>query len=114
MGDQIHCFEVPDMYNRCRGTLPQAAETGLLLHLSTVWSLAVIQQASVCMRTEATYIALKRPRPCSICEFRVSAARTIHYGLPLYLRVRKSHTHEHMAVESELTPTAKNVGGILI
>ena len=87
------------------------------------------------MRTEATYIALKRPKPClqrrfgqrnrkctpilvqeptflAVC-LRVSVARTIHYGLPLYLRVRKSHTHEHMAMESELTPTVRNVGGIL-
>jgi hypothetical protein len=42
----------------------QAAETGLLLHLSTVRPLAVITIQCVCMRTEATYIALKRPRPC--------------------------------------------------
>jgi hypothetical protein len=44
---------------------------------------------------------------------RVSAARTVHYGLPLYLRARKSHTHEHMAMVSELTPKAGNFDGIL-
>ena len=31
-------------------------------------------------------------------------------SLSVYLRVRKSHTHEHMAMVSELTPTAMNVG----
>jgi hypothetical protein len=36
----------------------------------------------------------------SLQYLRVSAARTINYGLPLYLRARKSHTHEHMATWS--------------
>jgi hypothetical protein len=46
-----------------------------------------------------------RAAVCFECQvlMRVSAARTAHYGLPLYLRVRKSHTHEHMAMESELS-----------
>ena len=34
----------------------------------------------------------------SLQFLRVSAARTVHYGPPLYLRARKSHTHEHMAM----------------
>jgi hypothetical protein len=46
----------------------QAAETGLLLHLSTVWSLAVIQIQSVHVHG-AAYIALKRPKPCPQSRF---------------------------------------------
>jgi hypothetical protein len=57
-------------------------------------------------RFEPTFVAMLQ-------SARVSAARTIHYWLPLYLRVRKPHTHEYMAMESELAPTAKSVGGVL-
>ena len=84
----------------------QAAETGLLLHLSTVWSLAVIQiQCVYVHRGDVDCPQAPRSLPPtpfwtaksqfyadfgstnrhSLQYLRVSAARTIHYGLPLYL-----------------------------
>ena len=49
----------------------------------------------------------------SLQFLRVSAARTVHYGPPLYLRARKSHTHEHMAMVYNLTRKAGNFDRIL-
>jgi hypothetical protein len=114
----------------------QAAETGLLIHLSTVWSLAVIQIQCVYVHGGGVYRPeapqTLPPTPFWTAETQVYAdfgsGTDIRCSLykfpqpePFIMRClctcesanRKSQAHEHMAMVSELTPRAINVGGIL-